>query len=157
MAEKMRQLPPHRNRPACRLSQLYPIVVADFWLVVAFPHPEEAIETDGAIALSFLFFRRSIRRPKRRVNVLYHMFSPAASPLKRTLHRRHHRSVDCCAKPSSSSHPRPVHPAILPISWWVPFGRPKQGYPTQPARTRALGACNGLIGGRGATIRAHGG
>ena len=60
---------PNRHRPARRLPKIYPIISADFWLVVASPHPAEAIKTK-APSLSHYFFRHSNRHPKRRVNVL---------------------------------------------------------------------------------------
>ena len=44
-----------------------------------------------------------------------------------------------------------------PLFRWVPFWLPKQGDQKQCAGTRAPGACNGLTGSCGATIRAHGG
>ena len=43
---------PRRDRPASRLPQLYHIASADFRLIVASPHPTEAIETQGSVALS---------------------------------------------------------------------------------------------------------
>ena len=46
---------PNRHRPARRLPKIYPIISADFWLVVASPHPAEAIKIQGPVALSFFF------------------------------------------------------------------------------------------------------
>ena len=126
---------PNRHRPARRLPKIYPIISADFWLVVASPHPAEAIKIQGPVALSF-FFRHSNRRPKRRVNVLSTRSSPAASPIKLPPCRRHHRSVHCCVDPTSGGHPRPVLRPSL-IFRWAPFRCPKQGNPQQRARTRA--------------------
>jgi hypothetical protein len=38
------------------LPKRYPIVSADFWLVVASPHPAEAIKIKGPVALSISNF-----------------------------------------------------------------------------------------------------
>ncbi len=59
MVEKLQQLFPPLSLPC---------VPADFWLVVAFPHPEEAIQTDGTVALS-IFFIAQFNSPKWQVNV----------------------------------------------------------------------------------------
>ena len=86
-------------RPALRLFQIYPNDASDFWLVVASPHPAEAIETQAPV---------SIHRPNQRVNVLttrstrWHLLSNSPP------HRKHHRSFDCCVNPTSGGHPRPV-------------------------------------------------
>jgi hypothetical protein len=43
---------PHRHR--LRAISPYPIALARFQLVVVFPHPLEAIETQGPVAISIL-------------------------------------------------------------------------------------------------------
>ncbi len=62
----------------------------------------------------FLFFVCSIRRPKRRVNVLTTRSAPAASPLQRPPRRRRRPTVGCCITPSSASYPRTVlRPSLI--------------------------------------------
>jgi len=50
--------------PARRLPRNYPNDTVDFWLVVASPHPAEAIETQAPIALS-IFILSSLNSPPK--------------------------------------------------------------------------------------------
>jgi hypothetical protein len=69
---------------------------------------QEPSQSEAPSPSLFSFFRRSIRHPKRWANVLPHAFHPCASPLQCPPPHRHHRSVGCCVKKSSSGHSRPV-------------------------------------------------
>ena len=101
--------------------------------------------------LYFNFFRRSICRPKRQVNVLPTRSAPlipATDTIVRLVvvsNQRVAATQDRC----SAAH--------LSIFRWVQFRRPKQGNPPQCARSRAPGACVRLIGSHGAEIWVHGG
>ena len=90
------------------LTLLYPIVVADFWLVVVSPHPLEAIETHGPNSFSYLFFCHSTRRLKQRVNILPHTFHLVASHLKLPPYCMRHRSVGCCTKQPPKTRAPPL-------------------------------------------------
>ena len=74
---------PHLQCPAILFTRLYSVGCADSRLVVVSPHPLEAIENQGPVALSFFIFSFALFNPrKRRVNILPHTFRPVASPLQ---------------------------------------------------------------------------
>ena len=109
MAEKMRQRPPPSSSP-CAPSHLTISHRFGRFLVGCCVSPSTVSHRNSwrRRPLYFNFFCRSIRRPKRRVNVLPHTFRPFASLLQRPPHRRRHCSVGCCVDPSNSSHPSPM-------------------------------------------------
>ena len=121
MAHMMRQQPPLLSSPCASSPEnishhfgqlLVGCCVPPFSRSHRNPRPRHA--------LYFYFFRRSIHRPKQRVNVLPTRSSPAASPLNPPpLCRRNLHSVDCCVDPTSGGHPSKGTPATtinLPMS-----------------------------------------
>ena len=102
-------------------------------------------------SLYFPFFRPSIRRPKRQVNVLPTRSSPATSPLQCSPCRRHHHFVDCYVEPTSGGNLRPVlrpSPNFLVGAIWVPQTRESA---TAHANSGA-DPCVRLTGSRGAAL-----
>jgi hypothetical protein len=103
----------------------------------------------------FLFFVRSIRHPKQRINVLTTRSTPAASPIQRPPCRRRRPSVGCRIPPSSGSHPRPVLRPSL-IFFMGAISAPQSRESAAASVNRPPGDCSRLIGSRGAVIRVHG-
>ena len=100
-------------------------------------------------SLYFPFFRPSIRRPKRRVNVLPTRSSPAKSPLQCSPCRRHHHFVDCYVEPTSGGNLRPVlrpSPNFLVGAIWVPQTRDREAARAHPMAR----AFHGPLGSSGA-------
>jgi hypothetical protein len=104
---------------------------ADSQLVVASPHPLEAIENQGPVALVsvFIFHCSLFDPPKWQANVLSHTFRPVASPLQCPTLRRHHRSVGCSVPSSNGSHPWPMLRPYLNFSLGA-IGAPQSRDPT---------------------------
>ena len=145
---------PSRSRA---FSCVFSAARTNFWLVVVSPHPLEAIENQGPVALSFLFLRRSIRPPQM-------------------MGKRPPLHVPPCRIASPTSHPPPKSsfgwllrsfiewqppktdaPSISQFFAACHLGHSNQGIPPQQARARAPGACNRLIEVSSAAIWAHGG
>ena len=99
---------PNRLRHARHLSQIYSNDAADFRLVVASCHSAEPSKSEAPSPSLFSFFsslhlppKTMGKRPPPRVPPV-RIASPMPHP------HRHHRSVGCCVKKSSSGHSRPV-------------------------------------------------
>ena len=73
----------------------------------------------------FDYFRHSIRRPKRWINVLTARSGPVASALNRPAHHQHYRSFGCRFLPSIGGHLRLVLRPSLNFLW-VAFRCPKK-------------------------------
>jgi hypothetical protein len=141
---------PHTSRSSHLPSILPFVAAASFWLVVVFTIIDRW-PFKAAVYLYFIFFRRSIRRPKRwdgvpprapRLARLWSNTPPTGSANYR---------VDCCLPSSNGGHLRPEPGAALYF-----FVRPNPTLQsTEPATARAhrtTHACFRTIGSGDAKI-----
>ncbi len=141
MAQTMRQQPPQSSSP--------PIISADFWLVVASPHPAEAIKIQGPIALSY-FFSTLKSPPKTTRKRPPHTFLPGRVSYQTTPLPTTPSFCSLLCRPNERRPSKTGAPSISHFSM-VPFWCPNKEIRSSVRKPGcALGACVRLIGSRGA-------